>query len=338
MSTRFDDLRPAAANMLRSNMGLVNGERVLFLTDIPVPGDWAVPFAQVEGIVERALMTKRFHEMMGDEFPGCPMDFLAFPATMQSGTEPAEVAARKMLEYDIAIIMTTFSLSHTNARQNASAKGVRIASMPGIEAHMFAPGGPMDVDYDAVERDGNAWVSRLTGSSAVHITTPHGTDLKFSIKGRDVFADNGLYRKKGQWGNLPAGEAAAPPVEGTAEGRLVVQAGWYPALTENMTLTFKEGIVISVSGGGALGKEFVETFHFGDESFKHRRNCAELGIGTNPNARSTENTLEAEKIKGTVHIAVGDNIHMGGRTESDLHIDFILNNPTMVVDGKRLIG
>jgi leucyl aminopeptidase (aminopeptidase T) len=50
-----------------------------------------------------------------------------------------------------------------------------------------------------------------------------------------------------------------------------------------------------------------------------RRNLAEMGIGTNPNARQPDNILEAEKILGTAHVAIGDNIHMGGRVESDLH-------------------
>jgi leucyl aminopeptidase (aminopeptidase T) len=127
-------------------------------------------------------------------------------------------------------------------------------------------------------------------------------------------------------------------VEGTAQGKLVVPAGWYPDLVENMTLTFEAGYVVAVEGGGEVGKGFIETFHFGDDTFKHRRNCAELGIGTNPNASRTDSVLEAEKIKGTVHIAVGDNFHIGGRTESDLHTDFILCQPALVIDGQRLIG
>jgi leucyl aminopeptidase (aminopeptidase T) len=39
------------------------------------------------------------------------------------------------------------------------------------------------------------------------------------------------------------------------------------------------------------------------EQHRCRRNVTELGIGTNPNAKSPLNLLEAEKIKGTVHVA-----------------------------------
>jgi leucyl aminopeptidase (aminopeptidase T) len=44
--------------------------------------------------------------------------------------------------------------------------------------------------------------------------------------------------------------------------------------------------------------------------------------------------LEAEKIKGTVHLAIGDNAHFGGTVESDLHEDFVLPHPELFLDGE----
>jgi len=338
MNTTYDDLRPAASNMLRANMGVNEGERILFLTDVPVPQDWSLPYQQLEAMLQRALMTKRISEMMSEEFPHCTLDFLSFPATGQSGKEPPEPVAERLLSYDVVIMMTTFSLSHTNARQQATDKGVRIASMPGIESRMFAPNGPMMADYEAVSRDSQEWAEKLTQGNEVHVTTPFGTDLRFSIKGRTGFADDGLYQKKGSWGNLPAGEAYTTPVEGTAQGKLVVPKGWYPDLASDMTLTFEKGYVTSITGGGEVGKRFEKLLDFGNTALNHRRNCAELGIGTNPYASRTDNILEAEKIKGTIHIAIGDNVHMGGLTESDLHADFVLTAPVLHIDGQRLIG
>ena len=73
------------------------------------------------------------------------------------------------------------------------------------------------------------------------------------------------------------------------------------------------------------------------EEHRLRRNLAELGIGTNPNAKSSLNLLEAEKIKGTVHVAVGDNAHMGGQIACDLHEDFVLPQPDLILDDKLVI-
>jgi leucyl aminopeptidase (aminopeptidase T) len=337
MESRFDELLPAAVNMLQHNMGVAKGEKILFLTDVPVPLDWELPFGNVADLTERALMTKRISEKIGSEFPSCQVDFHAFPQTGQSGMEPPPEVGKMMLDYDLVIIMATHSLSHTNARQKASDSGVRIASMPNIEGSMFAADGPMNADYDAIDRDCKLWADRLTAGSEVHITTPFGTDLKFSIKGRKGHSDNGIYQGKGDWGNLPAGESYTAPVEGTAEGKMVVPKGWYPQLTEDMTLIFEKGDVVSVYGGGEVGAGFIKTFDFANPVVKHRRNCAELGIGTNPKASKMDNPLEAEKIKGTIHVAVGDSSHVGGISESDLHKDFILCKPSLFIDGKQYI-
>ena len=74
-----------------------------------------------------------------------------------------------------------------------------------------------------------------------------------------------------------------------------------------------------------------------DPAYRSRRNLAELGVGTNPNARQPDNVLEAEKIKGTVHIAIGDNIHMGGGVEADLHEDFVQPQADLLLDGRPII-
>jgi aminopeptidase len=338
MTTAFDDLRPAAANMLKVNMSVKAGERVLFVSDVSAPEDWQRPFPLLEAVAQGALMTKRISEMMAEEYPECTVAFMGFPATYQHGAEPPAMVAEAILEYDVVFLMTHHSLSHTAARQAGTDNGVRIASMPGVEAYMFNADGPMNADYEADNVDCVAWAEKLTQGKQVHITTPSGTDLKFTIEGREGNIDNGLYSNTGDWGNLPAGEAYVSPIEGSAEGKLVVPAGWYPGLKEEMTMTFEGGYVTAIEGGGEVGAQFIQTFDFGNDMVKHRRNCAELGVGTNSLARRPDNVLEAEKIKGTIHIGVGDSSHMGGVTESDSHEDFVQVDPTLLIDGQTLIG
>ena len=153
--------------------------------------------------------------------------------------------------------------------------------------------------------------------------------------------DDGLYgTKPGIWGNLPAGEAFAVPLEGTGEGQLVAAAGWFPNLSEDMIFRLEKGEVVEIQGGGTVGDKFRRLLDLGSEDpiCVARRNLAELGIGTNPNARKPDNVLEAEKIKGTVHIAIGDNIHMGGHVEADLHEDFVQPEADLILDGKPVIA
>lgn len=108
---------------------------------------------------------------------------------------------------------------------------------------------------------------------------------------------------------------------------------------ENMTLVFRGGEVVQILGGGTVGHEFMQLLKPGvdDEPWRSRRNLAELGIGTNPCAKRHDNVVEAEKIKGTVHIAVGNSLQMGGKVAADLHQDFILPSPDLYIDGKPIL-
>ena len=71
---------------------------------------------------------------------------------------------------------------------------------------------------------------------------------------------------------------------------------------------------------------------------KQGRNIAELGIGTNYKAKLSGKVLEDEKILGTVHVALGNNISMGGSCEVGSHLDGILLKPTLVIDEKIILS
>jgi len=320
----FESIRPGIINMLKVNMNLKNGESVLLLNDVPDLNEWRLSCNKINDFVVRSLMVRKIYDILKQEFKENKIDYIVYRSVGQNGTEPPDEVSEKLLDYDVVIAITTFSLSHTKARENATRKGARIASMPGLELSMLTADGPIAVDYNAIREESKRIAEMLTEAKIARITTELGTDLSFSIENRSGDADTGIIAKRGEWGNLPGGEACIAPVEGTASGRIVVPAGWYYDLKEDMELEFRDGYVISIKGGGKVGEDFIKILSFDDDRVKHRRNCAELGIGTNPKAEKPDNVLEAEKIKGTVHIAIGDSSHLGGITESDLHADFVL--------------
>jgi len=70
------------------------------------------------------------------------------------------------------------------------------------------------------------------------------------------------------------------------------------------------------------------------------RNLAELGIGTNDKASRPDNVLEAEKILGTIHLALGDNTGFGGMVAAPFHEDYVFYQPTVTLvmpDGSQEI-
>jgi leucyl aminopeptidase (aminopeptidase T) len=327
-------------NMLKVNMGLKKGEKLLVVADIPTAEEWKTKdSAKLTEAVERSLLAKTVSEIASKKFPDYKVEFFVYPSIGKHGTYPGKEVEEKMKAANITIAITTYSLTHTDARVNACKAGARVASMPMFVAEMFYPGGPMAADYRLIDKETKKIAALITKAKEAKVISPGGTNITFSLKGRKGMVDAGIFTEKGAWGNLPSGEAYCAPVEGTANGKLVVEPNWYPDLKEKMTLIFKNGYVTEIIGGGKIGDEYRGLLDFKkkEEPYISRRNLAELGIGTNPNAKRPDNILESEKIKGTVHLAVGDNSHMGGKVSADLHQDFIIPKPTWMLDGKTVM-
>jgi hypothetical protein len=234
---------------------------------------------------------------------------------------------------DAIIALSRYSTSHTKFRGwLTSLRGVRYASMPLFDSSMID--GVMRADWELVKERTDRLVNMMKNAESVSISTPNGTDISFSIKGRRILADTGIITEKGSFSNLPAGEAFLAPIEGSAQGRLVLD--WAPTrkLQSPVTLIVEDGLVTKAVGDD----EFAAVINEKIKEDPLKGNIAELGIGTNDKASRPDNILETEKILGTVHIAIGDNSTFGGKVSVPFHQDFIFFKPTMSVlkEGKSV--
>ncbi|MDP2808166.1 MAG: aminopeptidase, partial [bacterium] len=250
-----------------------------------------------------------------------------------NGQEPPQAIARMMQSADVIFMITSKSLSHTQARRQASASGARIASMPGATKDMIVR--TLCADHRAIKMTGEKLSRVVSRASQVRITTKAGTDLSFSIKGRQAHPDHGIIHSKGGFTNLPAGEVYAAPVEGSANGLLVIDgsiADIWP---------IKKPIKIAIANGFAVGvekgRQAKELWQILSAHGQNGLNIAEFGIGINPRAKITGNVLEDEKVQGTIHIAFGDNSGFGGKVKVSSHQDGIVKNPDVWLDGKQLM-
>ena len=66
------------------------------------------------------------------------------------------------------------------------------------------------------------------------------------------------------------------------------------------------------------------------------RSLAEVSIGLNPFSRPGGSALELEGILGGAHVAVGNNLAYGGSVEARSHIDCVLLEATLFLDGEPL--
>jgi leucyl aminopeptidase (aminopeptidase T) len=227
---------------------------------------------------------------------------------------------------DVVIALSNYSTSHTRFRDFLTRLcGARYASMPLFEVEMFE--GAMDVDWKSLEKRTKRIAKLVNRAREVSLTTPNGTELTVSKAGRKAYADTGNLRQPGSFGNLPAGEVFFAPVEGTAQGRLVLEWGPTRRLSSRVTLVVKAGVVEKVEGD----EEFADWLRGILSEKKENTNIAEFGIGTNEKAWRPDNILESEKILGTVHVALGDNSSFGGRIKTPFHQDSVFFHPTVML-------
>ena len=94
-----------------------------------------------------------------------------------NGEEPSAVVAELMQKYDVVFCPTAKSLTHTDARRAASAKGVRIATFPGITKDVMIRG--MNADYKAISKRTIKLAKLLETGKEIRVTAPAGTDIYF---------------------------------------------------------------------------------------------------------------------------------------------------------------
>ncbi|MEM5878901.1 MAG: aminopeptidase [Candidatus Aenigmatarchaeota archaeon] len=198
----------------------------------------------------------------------------------------------------------------------------------------------MKVDYEKLYQYNQKLIQKLKNSDKVRIIGER-TDLKFSVKGRKFINACGLVTKKGEIGylNLPDGEVFCPPVEDSVEGEIYfdLPCMWhYGKQVEGVWFKFEKGRLVDYKI--EKGRENFE------DVFKHasgdKDRIGEFAIGTNPKAKPTGGMIIVdEKVRGTIHFALGHNKHFGGKNNSTLHWDFFkdMKQGEIYVDGELLM-
>ena len=138
-----------------------------------------------------------------------------------------------------------------------------------------------------------------------------GTDLTLSLEGRTSLVDDGH-------ANMPGGEVYLSPLEDSAEG--VVSFDVPTGHATGVRLRFRGGEVVEARAES--GQDELDEALATDDG---ARRLGELGIGCNGGITDgLANVLFAEKMAGTIHLALGAGFpRVGGRNRSALHWDLV---------------
>jgi leucyl aminopeptidase (aminopeptidase T) len=250
-----------------------------------------------------------------------------------NGQEPPEAVAEMMKKVDVVICPTAKSLTHTDARRNAVKEGVRVGTMPGITVDAMAR--CLSADYDKIISLTDFIADKMEGISTIRVVTEKGTDVTMPVKDRMIIRSKGVLRNKGESGNLPSGEVFLAPWEDKTNGRVVIDGSMagIGMIKEPIIVDIVNGYAESITGG-PQAEELTKIL---DKSGRDARAVAEFGIGTNYKAKLTGLILEDEKVFGTIHIAFGNNITMGGRISVSSHLDGLVTEPDVYFDDELIM-
>jgi len=126
---------------------------------------------------------------------------------------------------------------------------------------------------------------------------------------------------------VPSGEVYVAPLETSANGVLVVEELREYGI-KNLELRFEGGRIVSFRAERGEG-EFQELL---DKAEGDKDRIAEFGMGINQGMKLTGYRIYDEKALGTAHVAIGDNVDLGGENKASIHLDFVLHRPNIEVD------
>ena len=178
----------------------------------------------------------------------------------------------------------------------------------------------LNTDYNALA-NAQQQFERAMRNAEVRVTTPAGTDLRFSIGSRPVNKQNGdASRSRADAGailidreiELPAGAVRVAPVEETVHGTIVFPPSqWDGRPVRGLTLRVEAGQVVDVTAVSGVEHAEREMRAAGEAGRRFR----EFALGFNPTLAVPERFPWIPYYgygAGVVRLSLGDNSELGG--------------------------
>lgn len=287
------------------------GEEVLILAD-----DLQAP--ELSAAISTAASKLRAHAIS-----------IVYPA-ISPYREPPRTVLHAMKNAEVIIACATRPIAGS-VMEEALKAGARVLSMFRITTDALCRTVP--IDYRTLTEEMKKIKKILDASRAIQITSPSGTHLHVQMANRPTLLALGSVRKSGEIDYIPAGAIGVAPREGTAEGRVVVDGTilGFGRCLKPMTFEIEKGRVEKVKGGGDW-KGLRELLRRDENASM----LCEIGLGANPKAKLVGGP-EDERVRGSVHIGLGENRYFGGILASASHLDGTMLRTTLKADGKELV-
>lgn len=217
--------------------------------------------------------------------------------------------------------------------------GARHAQLTALDRPSLGIG--LAADYREVARFSELVRGRLTGAATAEVRNALGTEIRFALDpARPWTAFTGLYHAPGEGGRLPQGEVFCSPTG--ADGVIAASVLGYPFNASTGLLA--EPVRFEVRGGRLVGLEHPDAglasrLREWFDRDEHAGRIGEFAVGTNRACTALSgNLLFDENVPGC-HIAFGHPFgdYTGAHWHSEVHVDLVVERPTITVDGTPLL-
>jgi leucyl aminopeptidase (aminopeptidase T) len=220
---------------------------------------------------------------------------------------------------------------------------LRHGHMIGITPEIMKDG--MCSDYKEIQRISRLVYEKVRNAGKIRVVTEKGNDFvaEFSPEIKWIVSDGDI--APGQWKNLPDGEVFTCPVN--VNGKIVIDGCLGDFFTQKYGSLENTPVIVEVENGRAIRESIrcdneqlrheLTKYLFEIDENSHR--IGEFAIGTNTGLTELiYNLLQDEKFPG-VHIAFGSPLpgKTGAKWDSKAHVDGVIKNPTIYVDGEVLM-
>ena len=326
MGTIEQGVKQAVENCLKVKAG----ESVVIITD----AETIEIGSAIKTAIEKITADVKFFLM--EDFGARPIDY---PKAIDDAIKAADVSiyAAQGAEGELQ----TFR-RHMLKAVEANTR-LRHAHMIGITQEIMKDG--MCSDYEEIQRVSRMVYEKVKNAEKIRVITEKGNDFvaEFSPQLKWLISDGDI--APSQWKNLPDGEVFTSPVN--VNGKVVIDGCLGDFFTQRYGSLESTPIIIEVENGRAI-KESIqcENEQLRDEFIKYlfeidenSNRVGEFAIGTNTGlTKLIYNLLQDEKFP-SVHIAFGSPLpgKTGAKWDSKAHVDGMIKDPTIYVDGKVLM-
>lgn len=247
---------------------------------------------------------------------------------------------------DLIVYSTTHTLHYSPAMRRALDRGAR-ALMAVVPYHILQR---RCADPELIERT-KAGAQLLDRTDRIRIVTEAGTDLTMSKGSRPGFGSYGVADEPGHLDFWGAGFFQTSLMEGTIEGRLVLDVGDLvfhlgQYVDRPVILEFREGRIVSIEGG-VVGRMIDHLLSSLNED--NAWLAGHLAFGTDPKAQWTAEAYQfpvvggggadAESLYGNVQVEIGSNndVMFRGENVSKAHLGLCSLRCSVWLDDEPLL-